>query len=149
MRRAEGPMCHQRLPRFQQTDNAVDLRDLQRLFERQRWKYCGEPFGQHRFAGSGRANQKNVMTAGGRNLQRAFHRFLAFDLGKIHFVIALARKNFRDVYNRRRDIDFAFEKRAGFPQVLNRDHLKAGNDRGFRRILRRDKNSPLPILSGA
>ena len=55
--RAERPLRHQRLPGFQQADDAVNLRRLQRLVQRERRQNRRQPLRQHGFAGAGRPDQ--------------------------------------------------------------------------------------------
>ena len=112
MRRAERTPRHQRLARRQQADDAVNLGRLQRLVQGQRRQNRRQPFGQHGFAGARRADEQHVVPAGRGDFQGALHVFLAFDLGKIQFVVVRLVENFGDVHFRRRDFDFAFEKTA-------------------------------------
>ena len=43
---------------FEQADDAVNFRRLERLFERQRRQDAGQPFGKHRFSRAGRPDEQ-------------------------------------------------------------------------------------------
>ena len=123
MGRAKRTPRHQCLARRQQTDNAVNFGRLERLIQSERRQNRRQPFGEHGFAGPGRANQQYVMSAGCGNFQCALHVFLAFDLGEIQVVIQWLIENSGDVHLRRRDSDFAGEETGSLTQVLDRDDL--------------------------
>ena len=87
MRRAERPARHERLAGFEQADDAVNLRRLQRFVQRERRQDGGKPFREHGFARARRADQQHIMAARRGDLQRALDGFLAFDFGEIQLVI--------------------------------------------------------------
>ena len=69
MRRAKGPPVDQ--PARAEPRRAVDLRDLERLLERERRQDRRQATGQHRLAGAGRADHQQVVAARRGDLQRA------------------------------------------------------------------------------
>ena len=77
-------------PGCEQADDAVNLRGLERFLERERRKDGGQPFGEHRFAGAGRADEQHVVTTGRGDFQRALDGLLAFDIGEVHLVVVVA-----------------------------------------------------------
>ena len=82
MRRAERPPVGERAV----LDLARDRRDhrhFEQLRGRQRRQDGRQTRGEHRLAGAGRTDHQQVMTAGGRDLERALGAFLALDVGEI------------------------------------------------------------------
>ena len=59
------------------------LRGLDGLVEGQRRQDAGEPLGEHRLAGAGRADHQNVVAAGGGDFEGALRRGLAADVAEI------------------------------------------------------------------
>ena len=57
--------------------------DLERLVALQRRQQAGQPPGQHRLAGAGRADEEEVVAAGGGDLQRAAGNALAAHVGEV------------------------------------------------------------------
>src|SRR6185369_8915135 len=145
MRRAKWPARYQRLAGSEQPDDAVNLGRLQRFLQRKRRQNGGEPFGQHRFSGARRADQQHVVAAGGRDFQRALHRFLAFDFREIQFVVQLVREEVGNVYFRRRNFHFAFQKARRLAQILDGNHGQARDDRRLRRIVGRYQHAELSL----
>ena len=84
MRRAERPPVGERAA-FDLTGDRGDHRHFQELGRRQRRQNRGQPRGQHRFAGAGRADHQEVMPAGGGHFERALGAFLALDVGQIEW----------------------------------------------------------------
>src|SRR5216117_3873750 len=87
MWRAKWAASDERLARSEQAHDAVNLRGLERLLQRQRRKDGREPLGEHRFAGAGRANEQDVVTACSGNFEGTLDRFLSFDFREIKFVV--------------------------------------------------------------
>ena len=71
MRRLERRPAQQRRVRRQQPGHRVHRGDLQRLLVVERRQHAGQPLGQHRLAGPGRAGEQQVVPAGGGHLDRA------------------------------------------------------------------------------
>ena len=85
------------------------------------------------------------MAARRRNFQGALHIFLAFDFGKIHFVIGRMREDFRDVHLQRRKLDFAFQKLRRFAEILHGNDVQALNHRRLGGVFGGNQNSAFPI----
>ena len=66
--------------RRQLAQEAPDLRDLERLIQRQRRQDAGQAASQHGLARAGRPAHEHVMAACGRQLERSLGFFLAMDL---------------------------------------------------------------------
>lgn len=138
-RAAEGTLRDEGLARREEADDAVNFGRFERFFQTERRKNSGDSLGQHRFAGAGRADENDIVPAGGRDLQRALHGFLAFDVGEIEFVGIFPSEQ-------RVEVDFgwldrmsAFDERNGFPKILNRINRQASDHAGFGRVLDRDE----------
>ena len=63
------------------------------------------------------------MPACRRNFQCAFHIFLAFDLGKIVFVVGLMLEQFCQVHFGRRNFDLTFQELRGLAEILHRNYI--------------------------
>jgi hypothetical protein len=87
------------------------------------------------------------MTTGSGDLQRALNGFLAFDLGKIDFLLMVLLKNLPDVDLGRGDLGFTLKEAHSLAQILNGDDLEAGNDGSLRRVFRRDKNANFALFA--
>ena len=61
----------------------------------------GDPFREHRFAGAGRADHQNVVTAGDCDFDRAFDVALAFHVAKIDIVILMRGEKCAQITARR------------------------------------------------
>jgi hypothetical protein len=149
MGRPKRAFGDERLAGLHEADDAVDLGSFERFFQRQRWQNGRQPLGEHGLSGSRRANEKNIVTTGGGDLQRTLHRFLAFDLGKIYFVIGDVLKEFFNVHFGGRDFDFAFEERSGFAQVLDGNDAQTFHDGRFSGVIGGDEEAGLAIGAGA
>ncbi len=57
--------------------------DFKKFGRRERRQDRGQPRRQHGFAGAGRTDHQKVVTAGGRDFERAFSAFLTLDVGEI------------------------------------------------------------------
>ena len=118
---------------------------FQRLFERERRQDGGKALGQHGFAGAGRADQQDVMAAGGGDLQRALDRFLALDFGEIQFVSSCWWNISRRSTRVGESLISPSRKCGGFAEVLDGNDLQAGDDGGFGRVLGRDEQPTLAL----
>ena len=74
--RAEGAAGQQGVCRIRQPGHRPDAGGLQGLPGGQVRQNGGQPFGQHGLAGTGRADEQQVMSAGGSDLQRPFYVLL-------------------------------------------------------------------------
>ena len=95
MRRAERPGGDKGALSVKQSRNAVDFRRLDRFLQGHRRNDGGDPFRQHRFAGTGRPDHEHVVPAGDRHFDRALHVRLAFDVGEIDLVILVGGEELR------------------------------------------------------
>ena len=82
VRRPEGALPQQAAAR-QQPGDRVQLGRLERLVAGELGQDRGEPPGEHRLAGAGRADHQEVVTAGRGDLERAPRLRLTADLGEI------------------------------------------------------------------
>src|SRR5437016_2176715 len=87
MWRAKWAASDERLARNEQAHDAVNLGGFKRFFECERWKNCGEPLGEHRFAGAVRADQQDVVTARSGDFEGAFDGFLPLYFSEIEIVL--------------------------------------------------------------
>src|SRR6185369_15864952 len=145
---AERSAGHQGLAGRKQPYDAVDLGRLQGFLQGERRQDGCQAFGQHRFAGSGRPDKQDVVTAGGGNFQGALYRFLAFDFGEIVLVIVGVLENAVDIDPGGRDFQFAFEEAGGFAQVADGNDLQTVDDGGFGRVFGRDEDAGLSLRLG-
>ena len=86
MRTAERTLQHDAVCLRQQSHNAVNLGDLQRLGLRHRRQNRHQAARQHRLPTARRAHHQDTVTAGGSNLQRSACHKLSFDIGKIYVI---------------------------------------------------------------
>ena len=86
VRRAERPGGDDRLA-AEGAHDAVDLGGFQSLGQCQIGKNGRQPFGQHGFAGTGRTDENDVVTAGGGDFEGAFDMLLAFDIVEVGVVL--------------------------------------------------------------
>src|SRR5437868_9492198 len=86
MRRTKGTL-RDKTSTSGESGDGMNLRQLERRVEFQRWHDRGQAFCEHRLSGSRWSNQQNVMPAGNRDLQRAFGRHLSTDLFEVDTVV--------------------------------------------------------------
>ena len=82
MRRAERPAVGERAA-FDLAGDRSDHGHFEELGGRERRQDRGQPRRQHRFAGAGRPDHQQIVTAGRGHFERAFGAFLALDVGKV------------------------------------------------------------------
>ena len=68
---------------------AVQMGDFQHFFTAERWHQIGQSFGEHAFAGAGRAAEEDIMPAGRSDFQGAFGLCLADDVAEHDVLMAL------------------------------------------------------------
>src|SRR5258705_13002250 len=83
MRRAKRRVADQWMVRVNEARDRVDARDLECLLLLERWQDPRQSPGEHRLARARRPSEQQVVTAGGRQLERASSTFLAADVGEI------------------------------------------------------------------
>jgi len=103
----------------------------------------------HGFAGAGRADEQDVMAAGGGDLEGALDGFLAFDIGEIEFFVEGQLEEAVDVDLRRGNGGLAFEIGDGLAQVMDGDDLEAGDDGGFGGVVQGDEEDAFALGLGA
>src|SRR5438552_2560820 len=149
MRRAEWAACDEGLAGAKQTNDAVNLGCFERFFQGQWWKDCGEPLGEHRFAGAGRADQQDVVTARSGDFEGAFDGFLPLYFSEIEIVLLSLVEQRAQINFGGSDLLLPFQKRGGFAQVGHRNDIQAGDDRGFGGIFGRNENTDPTISASA
>ncbi|KAF5031758.1 hypothetical protein DSECCO2_624440 [anaerobic digester metagenome] len=82
VRAAEGALREQARA-VQAAGHRIDGRDLEGLLEGQRRQHRGDALGEHGLAGTRRADEKQVVRAGRRDLHRALGMGLSLDLGEV------------------------------------------------------------------
>jgi hypothetical protein len=83
MRRAKRPVGEQAGARRQQADDRVDRRDFERLVEGERRQDSRHAPGHHRLAGAWRSDQQQVVSTGGRDLERTPRQQLSSNVRQI------------------------------------------------------------------
>ena len=73
----------------EQAHDAVNLGGLERFGEGQIRQDRRQPFRQHRFAGAGRADEDDVVAAGGGDFERALDVLLSFDVVEVRVVVRM------------------------------------------------------------
>ena len=81
--RAERPLARQ-FALCDQSGHRPDLRGFQQFLRRHRRQYAGQALRQHRLARARRPDEQQVVTAGGRDLERALRHLLALDLAQVY-----------------------------------------------------------------
>lgn len=80
--RAKGASIHEALA-LELAGSGVDACGFQRFFKGHGGKNGGDSSGEHAFAGAGRTDHQDVVSASGGNFESSFDRGLAGDLGKV------------------------------------------------------------------
>ncbi len=83
MRRAERALAQQCAARRQQAGHRVHRGDVERLIEGERREHAGQAAGEHRLAGPGRADEQEVVAAGGGDLERTARCDLPAHVGEV------------------------------------------------------------------
>ena len=83
MRRAERRNLDQRMARVEQPRHGVDPRHLESLAFDQRRQDAGEPSREHRLAGARWAREQQIVSTGGRELERPPSTLLAAHVGEV------------------------------------------------------------------
>ena len=116
-----------------------------------------EGLGQHCFAGAGRTEHRDIVTAGGGDFQTAFGRRLTADFGKIRAVFLtpinnLGRRRRRQLRSDHRLAGFGIVKRREVetkrPQTSDAENGEAANERRFGGVRRRQIQFANPRLFG-
>src|SRR5271170_2588163 len=84
MRSAKWTQPNQSSTRIEHPRDAVNLRGLERLFKRERWKDGRHPLRQHRLPRSRRPNHQNVVSARASHFESALRRLLPANIFEVH-----------------------------------------------------------------
>ena len=83
---------------FERAHDAVDLGGLEGLGEGQVGENRRQPLGQHGLARAGRADQDDVVTAGGGDFEGAFDVLLAFDVVEVGIVLRVLAEQIVEIH---------------------------------------------------
>ena len=86
-----GRWCRSPAPGPQGSGDAVDFGGFDGLFKGERRQDAGEALGEHRLAGTGRADHQDVVDAGGGDFERAFGHGLAAHVAEVRRRIGCMR----------------------------------------------------------
>ncbi len=86
VRRAERRHAHEPATGRQDAGDRVDARHLERRLVAEQRQDPRQPPGEHRLAGPGRAGEQQVVSARGRDLERAPRTLLAAHVGEVGYV---------------------------------------------------------------
>ena len=130
--------------------HGMDLCYLKCFFEFKRRKDRRQPLCKHRFTGSRRANEQNIVATRGCDFESALRSLLAANFGKIELIVSVCGLEFADVERCRFDprlstLDQVLSKQGGFTQIANRVNVYALDDRGLLRIFFRHKEVLYPV----
>ena len=112
----------------------MNLGGLEGLGEGQVGKNTGQPLRQHRLTGAGRADQDDVVTAGGSDLQRPLDVLLPFDVVEVRIVLRVLTEQIFEIHMCGCDGLGAIEKLNDLRQVLNSKNFDFADDGGLRCI---------------
>ena len=137
VRRAKRPRAHQAGGGIEHTRDAVNFGGLQCLFESKGRKDRRHALGQHGFAGAGRADHQNVVTAGRGHFQRALGGLLSAHIFEVDGKLLRLRQRRSGIRGQRRNAIGAIQQSDNFHQRLHRIDADAGDHRrltgvGFR-----------------
>jgi len=140
MRRTEWSRRDKRLLAIQHPGNAVDLRALDRFFERHRRHDRRDPFRQHRFSGPGRADHEQIVAAGDGDFDGALDVSLAFYVGEIDLVVLVSREERSQIAISRGDQRFPPNELESLAEIVDAVDGDSFHHRGFVRVDRRNKD---------
>ena len=138
VRRTIGPGADQTARIFQNSRDAVNARGFDGFFERHRRQNRGDAFGQHGFAGAGRADQQNVVAAGAGDFQGALRGHLAAHVAHVHGILIGLGKHLRSIHLDGLKRFGRVDQIDGLRQRLHAEDADAFDHRGFARVGFRD-----------
>ena len=112
----------------------MDLGRLDRFIERHRRNNCGNALRQHRFARTRRADHENVVTAGDRDLDRAFDVMLTFHVSEIDIVTLVGCEKSAEIATSWEQRKFAAKKLEGLAQIVDAVDVDLVHHGGFKRV---------------
>ena len=136
MRSAEGPARSE--PVVRHPRHARDLRDLDGFVEARRREDRGQPAREHRLARPGRADHQQVVTTGGRDLERPLRVVLAAHVGEVEPRLRLVRIRTRTPLRERHRLPLPAQKRPHALEVGHGDDFHSFDQRGLLATLERD-----------
>jgi hypothetical protein len=136
----ERPLDHERAATPQMPGDGVDERRLERLGEGERGKDPGKTAGEHRFAGTWRTHQQEVVRSGRRDLERALRDELSSHVPQRSRPRGTGRARSAAYIDRGRPDD---NRPRGGTQTTERrvggtEHAQPAHHCGLTRVLRRD-----------
>src|SRR6185437_12735983 len=142
VRCAEGTLRDQTFVLVEDAGDGVNLGGLERLFEAQRREDRGQALGEHRLAGTWRADHEDVVPARRCDLERALGNVLSAYVAKVGEVIERPFKEGARFYAQRLGFDRAVrcgvEQFADFEQTTDRIDAHAVDDGGLACVGRGD-----------
>ena len=107
-----------------------------------------DALGEHRFAGAGRTNHQDIVTAGDGYLDRALDVALAFDVAEIDVVILMRREKFAEISRVWAAIATSPRKNCEcLPQIVHAVYVDLVHHRGFERICFGHEQRAFPAAS--
>ena len=146
MRSAKRPPGHQPARHARLARHGVYLGRFERLFARKRRQDRRQTPCEHRLARTRRTDHDDVVPSRRGDLQRTFHMRLAPHVGEILRIVRRRRIE-RFVVGRhgRRNLRLAVQVSDDLAQGRGADHLDAVDNRGLRRVFRRQHHPPQPL----
>ena len=146
MRSPKGWGCQQTGTRGQEPRDRMNGGRLERFVKGERRQDAGQAPGQHALARTGRADEQQVVAAGGGNFDRASGERLAAHVCQVGGGIACRRGRWR---GGRRARLTPGQDRRGFLERGDRDHLEPGDDCRFARVGPGQDDAPHAIATGS
>ena len=99
-------------------------------------RMVGQSFRQHGLARTGRADQDDVVTAGGGDFERAFDVLLSFDIVEVRIVLRMLTEQIFEVHMRARTIVCApLRNSTTCGKILHAEDFDFAHDGGFRCVV--------------
>src|SRR6185437_8758627 len=129
--------------------DAVNARGFDGLIKRHWWKNCGDTFGEHRFAGAGRPDEQNVVSAGTGDFESALGGLLSAYVAQIHRIGAGSTEQFLRVDEGRREGLRGIYEIGGLRERFDGENVDAFDHGGFASVGLRDNYIPdSPVACG-
>ncbi len=137
MRRAERPPRHERLAERQRPRDRMDLGGFERLIQTHLGEGRRQAPGKHRLPAPWRPHHQDVVSAGGRDLERALGVRLPLHLGEVHVVPGALGEQRGDIDGGARQLAPAIEEIRDFSQASCAKDLEPVHDAGLGKVLAR------------
>lgn len=138
VRRPEWPPGGE--PAVAQARDALDPRDLEGLLEARRRQDAGHAAREHRLADPRRSDHQDVVTAGGRYLERPASVILTADVGQVRTVAGIGGTG--GGLGRIR-VPVSADEVDQLRERRNTEHVDVGHQRGLARVLGGDDEPPV------